>query len=128
MIYAIDSINKREDLLPNVVLGYDISPTCNSEAVTLGSMLSLVKGMEESEYESGCDFGDKENIAKVVAVIGPTRSAESSMVATVGRLGIIPVISYSATSDELSDFERFPFFFRTAPADRFQVRLIADFT
>ncbi len=42
MIHAIDSVNKRNDLLPNVVLGYDIRPTCNSEALTLGSMLSLV--------------------------------------------------------------------------------------
>ncbi len=46
------------------------------------------------------------------------------MAATVGRLFTVPVISYAATSDELS--ERFPFFFRTVPGDKFQVRLIVD--
>ena len=38
----------------------------------------------------------------------------------------IPIISASATSDDLSNTVKFPFFFRTAPPDKYQARVIVD--
>ena len=127
MVYAIDSINKRGDLLPKVSLGYDIRPTCNSESLILGSMLSLIKQTDKSEYEKSCRFEEADhNPRNVIAVVGPGRSTDSIIASTVGRLFTVPVISPSSTINRLSDFERFSFFFRTAPADKFQTRLIID--
>ena len=65
------------------------------------------------EFTEKCPDYVRENSNKVVAVIGPTTSASSFLAAKVGGLYGVPVISHYATSDELSDTERFSFFFRT---------------
>ena len=44
----------------------------------------------------------------------------------IGGLSRVPVVSYTATSDELSNAERFPYFLRTVPPDKFQVGAIVD--
>ncbi len=128
VVYAVDLVNERNDLLPNFTLGYDIRPTCGSQDVTLGSMLSLIKPMEESEYEKSCrSYHTNNNYTRnAVAVVGPGRSDDSVMAATVGRMFAVPVVSYAATSDELSNSIRFPFFFRTVPADQHQVTVMID--
>ncbi len=127
MIYAIDSINERSDLLRSVRLGYEICPDCGSTPLTVWSMSSLTKSLKKSEYEATCGVqNDADTLDKVVAVIGPGISQTSIVAAPVGRTFAVPVVSYSATSDELSDIDRYPFFFRTAPADKFQAEVIAD--
>ncbi|XP_072023184.1 metabotropic glutamate receptor-like [Amphiura filiformis] len=107
MTFVIESINNRSDLLPYIDLGYEIRIDCGNEDKSLWTMLTFVSN-------------------KVTAVVGTGRSSTSILAAKVGSVFSVPVVSYYATSDELSDSERFPFFFRTVPPDKFQVKVIVD--
>ena len=126
MAYAVDEINNLNDILPNTSLGYEIRNSCNSEDVDLWTMLTMTSASRNVEFAAKCPNSFREQSEKVVAVIGPPTSASSLLAAKVGGLHKVPVVSYSATNDELSDTGRFPFFFRTTPPDRFQVGAIID--
>ncbi|XP_072046435.1 metabotropic glutamate receptor 3-like [Amphiura filiformis] len=126
MTYAISVINNQENLLPNVTLGYEIRNDCSSEEVSLWTMITLASGRGSTDYENACPTFARENVGGVAAVIGTSRSSTSLLAAKVGGIYDIPVISYYATSDELSNSKRFPYFFRTVPPDKFQVNAIVD--
>ena len=126
MVYAVDLINKRNDILPNVSLGYEIRNDCQNEDVSLWTMLTMTSPSRNAEYAAMCPNVSRKISKKVMAVIGPITSSASLLSVKVGRLHDVPVISYYATSDELSHTGRFPFFFRTIPPDRFQVGAIID--
>ncbi|KAM0844090.1 hypothetical protein ACQ4PT_057293 [Festuca glaucescens] len=57
--------------------------------------------------------------AQVQAIIGPPTSAEAEFVSHIGDRAHVPVLSYSATSPELSAAQT-PFFVRTTANDSFQ--------
>ncbi|TVU28854.1 hypothetical protein EJB05_20389, partial [Eragrostis curvula] len=61
---------------------------------------------------------------QVQAIIGPPTSAEAEFVAYIGNRTHVPVLSYSATSPELSPAQT-PFFVRTAVNDSVQAAPIA---
>ena len=126
MVYAINLINKRNDILPNVSLGYEIRNYCLDEDVALWTMLTMTSPSRDAEFAEMCPDITRKISEKVVAVIGTGTSSSSLLCVKVGRLHDVPIISYYATSDELSDTHRFPFFFRAIPPDRFQVGAIID--
>ena len=39
--YAVDSINKHQDLLPNIDLGFEIRTDCSNEDITLWTSMTL---------------------------------------------------------------------------------------
>ena len=82
--------------------------------------------MRNVEFAAKCPNSIREQSKKVVAVVGPPTSASSLLAAKIGGIYSVPVVSYSATNDELSDTDRYPFFFRAIPPDRFQVGVITD--
>ena len=127
MTYAVDVINNRNDILLNVSLGYEIRNSCDNEDITLWTMLTLTSPSRNAEFAEICPGYFREKSDKVVAVIGPLTSTSSLLAAKVGGLYGVPVISYWATSDELSDTEIFQFLLRTISPDRFQVGAIIDF-
>ena len=124
--YAVDSINSRHDLLPNIDLGYEIRTDCSNEDITLWTTMTLAGIIGKFEYAKTCPRNERQTDKKVVAVVGPGRSSTSVLAAKVGKVFAIPIISATATSDDLSDKVRFPFFFRTAPPDKYQVHVIVD--
>ena len=124
--YAVDSVNKRPDLLPSVVLGYEIRTDCRIEDITLWTSMTLAGVIGKLQYAKSCPHQERQTDKKVVAIVGPGRSSTSVFAAKVGKIFAIPIISATATSDDLSDTVRFPFFFRTAPPDRYQVHVIVD--
>ena len=124
--YTIDSINKRQDLLPNVDLGYEIRTDCDDEDMTLWTANILTSSVGKFEYDTSCPNSERKSNKKVIAVVGPERSSTSVLAARVGRVFAVPFVSHFASSDELSDIKRFPFFFRTIPPDRYQVKVIID--
>ena len=126
MAYAVDVINKRADILPNVSLGYEIRNNCFNEDITLWTMLTLTSPSRNAEFADKCPNVVRVKSDKVIAVIGPSTSVSSLLAAKVGGMYDVPVISSAATNDELSDTERFPFFFRIVPPDRFQIGAIID--
>ena len=44
--YAVDSINKHQDLLPNIDLGFEIRTDCKNEDITLWTTMTLAGVME----------------------------------------------------------------------------------
>ncbi|XP_053356456.1 extracellular calcium-sensing receptor-like [Clarias gariepinus] len=120
MIFAIEEINKRTDILPGVKLGYKIYDSCESVEITTRATLSLVNGNKRNISEISCLKHDL-----VHAIIGQTSSTPSIAIAvTVGSLHI-PVVSHFATCACLSDKRKYPSFFRTVPSDYYQSRALA---
>ncbi|XP_053356728.1 extracellular calcium-sensing receptor-like [Clarias gariepinus] len=117
MLFAIEEINNRTDILPGVKLGYKIYDSCESVEITTRASLFLVNGN-----------GKKNSCAKpdtVQAIIGQTSSSPTiAIAATVGPVQI-PVISHFATCACLSDRKKYLSFFRTVPSDYYQSRALA---
>ncbi|XP_069053806.1 extracellular calcium-sensing receptor-like [Lepisosteus oculatus] len=120
MIFAIEEINNRTDLLPGISLGYRIYDSCSLPSA-LRAAMALMNGNEETLSDSSCS-----RPAAVQAIIGDSRSSFSIAIsATVGPFSI-PVISHFATCACLSNRKIFPSFFRTIPSDYHQSRALAQ--
>uniref|UniRef100_A0AAX7SGA1 G-protein coupled receptors family 3 profile domain-containing protein n=1 Tax=Astatotilapia calliptera TaxID=8154 RepID=A0AAX7SGA1_ASTCA len=104
MLFAIEEINKRTDLLPGISLGYKIYDDCGSVARSIGVTLALVNGSEIvfAPSKTTCT-----RPAYVQAIIGATSSSTTIAVATV----IGPFF--------------YPSFLRTIPSDYYQSRALA---
>ncbi|XP_065174467.1 metabotropic glutamate receptor 6-like [Sycon ciliatum] len=127
MRHAVDMVNSNTALLKNVTLGYEIRDTCrlSSHAVRqclefLGKSTDDVQCPAESESQSNSKL-----IPSVVGIVGPFSSSVS--LATTELLGLfqLPMVSYGATSTQLSMSSSFPYFLRTIPSDRGTARAIA---
>ncbi|XP_053534153.1 extracellular calcium-sensing receptor-like [Ictalurus punctatus] len=119
MVFAIEEINNRTDILPGISLGYKIYDTCGLVEMTTRASLSLVNG-EKNKTSVSCS-----KIETVQAIIGESSSTPTIAIsATVGPLHI-PVVSHFASCACLSDRKKYPSFFRTVPSDYFQSRALA---
>ncbi|XP_053356878.1 extracellular calcium-sensing receptor-like [Clarias gariepinus] len=120
MVFAIEEINNRTDILPGINLGYKIYDTCGSVEKTTRASLSLVNGHGENITLASCLKPET-----VQAIIGQTSSTPTIAISTtVGPLHI-PVVSHFSTCACLSDKKKHPSFFRTIPSDYFQSRALA---
>ncbi|XP_026783265.3 extracellular calcium-sensing receptor-like [Pangasianodon hypophthalmus] len=120
MLFAIEEINNRTDILPGVKLGYKIYDSCGSVEMATRASLALVNGIGENTSVMSCSKPDT-----VQAIIGQTSSTPTiAIAATVGPLHI-PVVSHFATCACLSDRKKYPSFFRTVPSDYYQSRALA---
>ncbi|KAG9273389.1 extracellular calcium-sensing receptor-like [Astyanax mexicanus] len=117
MVFAIEEINNRTDILPDLSLGYKIYDSCGSVEMAIRASLSLVNGHRESQSCS-----KPETVQAIIAETSSTPTIAIS--ATVGPLHI-PVISHFATCACLSDKRKHPSFFRTIPSDYYQSRALA---
>ena len=137
MVYAIEQVNKDPYLLPNITLGYRIFDTCGIPARANSIAFSFVINNALNEHLptqlSATHFQDgvyhllHRNISErtIALVIGPVDSASSVVVASMLQVGNLPLISPSATSDELSQ-SHYKTFFRTVPPDGQQAKAISD--
>ncbi|XP_030838076.1 metabotropic glutamate receptor 3 isoform X3 [Strongylocentrotus purpuratus] len=119
MIYAVDVINNRTDILPNHKLGFDIRNDCSNQNRALTEALNFV---ENSQPSNQCPLSESQTIG----VVGTGSSSTSIALATLLGLFSIPQVSYSATSQLLSDKQLYPYFLRTVPSDENQARVMAD--
>ncbi|EDV24563.1 uncharacterized protein TRIADDRAFT_11098, partial [Trichoplax adhaerens] len=140
MIYAVQSINNRKDLLPGIQLGFQIRDSCSRDTIALKESLLMLTRPDSnfntslaSQYKilPSCANNNsrKYNNAsqkRIVGVIGPGSSRESVLVSDLLNIFRIPQISYSSTSDDLSEKERYKYFLRTVPRDYLQVRAMID--
>ncbi|XP_068071021.1 extracellular calcium-sensing receptor-like [Danio rerio] len=118
MIYAIEEINKRADIISGQSLGYRIYDSCGSTDMALKASLSLVNGENASQLYC-------QRPLTVQAIIAETYSTPTIAIsATVGLLHL-PVVSHYATCACLSDKKKHPSFFRTIPSDYYQSRALA---
>ncbi|KAJ8037967.1 Metabotropic glutamate receptor 3 [Holothuria leucospilota] len=112
MAYATSKINNDSNILDGYTLGYEIYDVCGSQEQTLKHALLFLPPFRSDD--------------DVLGVVGPERSSSSIQATYVLGLYNISLVSYLSTSDELSNSDRFPYFFRTVPPDKFQVSAIID--
>lgn len=88
MIFAINEINKRHDMLPNVKLGYKIYGNCGTMDI-LRAALALVSGLKEELSDVKCTKTET-----VQAILGHSGSRPTiAFTQVVGRFQI-PVVSH----------------------------------
>ncbi|XP_053478338.1 extracellular calcium-sensing receptor-like [Ictalurus furcatus] len=121
LIYAVEEINNSSSLLPGVSLGYKIFDTCGSTTQGVKVAMTLVNGNEKSISEQICT-----KPAQVQAIIGETYSSVSMAISkSIGPFSM-PLISYFATCECLSDKRKYPSFLRTIPSDYYQTLALAE--
>uniref|UniRef100_A0A8C7YIN8 Olfactory receptor C family, x1 n=1 Tax=Oryzias sinensis TaxID=183150 RepID=A0A8C7YIN8_9TELE len=108
MTFAIKEINKRNDFLSNITLGFHIRDSCNDIPVSLKATLQLVNGQPESNLSTEGDAGSGVSMA---------------LLRSLGSFHI-PLVSYFASCSCLSNQKEFPTFMRTMPSDAFQIRAL----
>ncbi|TRY87049.1 hypothetical protein DNTS_009147 [Danionella cerebrum] len=108
--YAVEEINNgtQKKLLPGVTLGYWTNDLCSNTA----SNLATLELLGHQVWENGSD---------AVAIIGPDSSSYSFTPAAALGAFLVPLISYEATNELLSNKFLYPSFFRTIPSDKNQV-------
>ena len=117
--YVTELINRDDTLLPNITLGFVVLDNCLKDLTALAMSMYFVR-------PAGDLIKADDRFHKVVGIVGPTTSRQSVMVASFLGLFQIPVLSVYATSDDLSDKNRFPYFMRLVPPDAFQAVAIVD--
>ncbi|XP_028681612.2 extracellular calcium-sensing receptor-like [Erpetoichthys calabaricus] len=116
MVFAIDEINNRTDILPDVILGYKIYDVCRDIHLTLRSTMALLSGDENNLLQDDSCI----KLSIVPAIIGPSTSSPAVAISTTLGPFSIPVISHAASCSCLSNKKLFPYFFRTALSDYHQ--------
>ncbi|XP_078265896.1 extracellular calcium-sensing receptor-like [Rhinoraja longicauda] len=121
MIFAIGQINKDDELLPGVKLGYRIYDTCATHTQSLRSTLAATAGKMEDVPAHDC-----EGSASVPVIVGDSGSTQTMIIQrTLGPFRV-PMVSYFASCACLSRRSEFPTFFRTMPSDAHQARAMAQ--
>ncbi|XP_072314539.1 extracellular calcium-sensing receptor-like [Eucyclogobius newberryi] len=120
MAFAVDEINRKTDLLPNVTLGYSLYDNCVELGIGFRAALSLAAGPEKHFVLDDSCVG----APPILGIVGDSSSTRSMAIANVLGLYRVPMVSYFATCSCLSDRQKYPAFFRTIPSDAFQVYAI----
>nr|XP_018669868.1 extracellular calcium-sensing receptor-like isoform X2 [Ciona intestinalis] len=113
MIFAIQEINNRSDILPNISLGWQLFDTCNTHARAVTQALHVV----DSIYKRPKSLS---------ALIGPTASDKSIVVSNILSVFDVPQISYGSTSRLLSNKNIYNSFLRTIPNDDEQATAMVE--
>jgi len=132
MLFAIDSVNANETLLPNITLGFDIRDTCYSENIGLDETIDVIISGNQLDIGS-CDCvstnlgGNQSEVATpTIGIVGAAASRVSIPVASLGRLFQVPQVSFASTSPILSNRETYTYFYRTVPPDNLQAQALIE--
>lgn len=87
MKFAVEEINKRDDLLPNNTLGYKIFDSCAYPLTGQRSAVAVLNGPNEQESTMCAGAGP------LLAIIGESGSAQSIVVSRILRPFGIPMVS-----------------------------------
>uniref|UniRef100_A0AAY4DQN1 G-protein coupled receptors family 3 profile domain-containing protein n=1 Tax=Denticeps clupeoides TaxID=299321 RepID=A0AAY4DQN1_9TELE len=122
MEFAIKEINSKQDLLPNITLGYQMHDSCTAIPMAVNAAFQLANGQDaEIVTDASCP-----KVASVAAVVGDSTSASSIGMSRILGLFGIPQVSHFATCSCLSNKQQYPTFFRTVPSDNFQAAALAQ--
>uniref|UniRef100_A0A8C3T490 G-protein coupled receptors family 3 profile domain-containing protein n=1 Tax=Chelydra serpentina TaxID=8475 RepID=A0A8C3T490_CHESE len=121
MIHAVQEVNNRLDILPNITLGYHIYDTCFTTSKTVEGTLAYLTGQNETMPNFRCSAG-----APLVAVIGAGGSTLTIASSRIVGLYYFPEVGYASSCSVLSDKYQFPSFLRTIPNDNHQSLAMAE--
>ncbi|XP_069832197.1 vomeronasal type-2 receptor 26-like [Dendropsophus ebraccatus] len=110
--FAIESINNRTDILPNITLGYHIYDSCGNENKVIKDVLQIMSGHTVTAPNYSCMEKDA-----VVGFIGDLLSVTTLPMAQLLSFYGYAQISYGATDPLLKDKTLYPNFFQTVPDD-----------
>ncbi|KAM9339639.1 olfactory receptor CB1 [Symphorus nematophorus] len=119
-IHEIEKINAA-DFLPGVRLGYLMCDTCSCASKALhnvGHMLAVNRSLNLK-----CDYTNFRPRVKVI--LGALYSEVSIAVARLLNVYMVPLLSSTSSSIDLSDKARYPVFMRTIPSDLHQTKAVA---
>ena len=114
------------------VSGAKLVDSCSLDAYALNQSLTFIRGslnsLDTSDYEctDGTNPRPRSRPAPLVGVVGESYSSVTIQVANLLRLFAMPQISPAATSDTLSDKQRYEYFARTVPPDKYQAKALVD--
>ncbi|XP_027136114.1 vomeronasal type-2 receptor 1 [Larimichthys crocea] len=120
MLFAINEINERKDLLPNTDLGYVIYDSCFTISKAVEGTLTYLTGQDEAVPNYRCGSG-----APLAALVGAGGSDLSIATARILGLYHFPQVSYFSSCSALESKFQFPTFLRTIPNDKHQSTAIA---
>ncbi|XP_069003385.1 LOW QUALITY PROTEIN: vomeronasal type-2 receptor 1 [Embiotoca jacksoni] len=121
MLFAINEINGRNDLLPNTDLGYVIYDSCFTISKAVEGTLTYLTGQDEAVPNYRCGTG-----APLASLVGAGGSDLSIATARILGLYHFPQVSYSSTCSALKSKFQFPTFLRTIPNDDHQSTAMAQ--
>ena len=127
MAFAVERVNARPDVLPGIRLGFSIADTCWDANTAIAQFTRFA--LPPLSHDDGAQEGEESNCSStgrgfVVGVVGPMLSVSSIPLARLAAAYSVPLISYGASSDSLSDKNNYGFFLRLVPPDRFQLQAI----
>lgn len=96
--FAIDAINSRTDILPNLTVGYVALDTCGTPVHSLEMSCMLIGSAVEGSLDVAANVSDYD----VIGVVGPLNSGTSSEASSFLGIFDIPMIATYATSDTLA--------------------------
>ncbi|XP_077167619.1 taste receptor type 1 member 2 [Paroedura picta] len=120
MRFAVEEINNSSALLPGISLGYEMMDVCYLTNIIHPVLYFLSDHHSQLEIQTNYTHYRP----RVVAVIGPDSSLAAVPVAHLLSLFLVPQITYSATSQALSDPRLFPVAFRTIPSMEQQISVM----
>ena len=131
-VFAVDQLNSRIDILPNISLGFVLIDGCYNDMQSLEASTYLIQN-DDSCSDSNWTFAPRQNSFSdelrhydVAAIVGPWNSRIASAVASLMSVFRIPTMGIYATSDDLSDKSRYEYFLRLVATDTYQVRALLE--
>ncbi|XP_056425691.1 extracellular calcium-sensing receptor-like [Hyla sarda] len=119
--FTVVEINKKNNLLPNITLGFQLFDSCTVLPRAVSQILQMLSGHGKPLPNYRCN-----QETRLAAVIGHSSSTYSILLAHILGLYRYLQISHFSTSSLLSDRIQFPSFFRTVPSDAFQSQGLAQ--
>ncbi|OCT68872.1 hypothetical protein XELAEV_18040178mg [Xenopus laevis] len=110
--FAIHEINKREDLLPNITLGFEIYDSGSSEIMTIERTFRILSGNRKLIPNYSCRKQEK-----LLTLIGHLVPSCSHSMADLLSLYRYPQITYGAKDPMLDNKYQYPHIFSTIPSD-----------
>lgn len=119
ILYAVDRINERKDIIPNITLGAIIIDSCYITDKIVQQIVDIVNGHVKVKNHFGL-------LSVPVGMVGTSSSSRTTAVAPTIQSYNIPIISFSASSAVLSDKYVYPLFFRPIASDVKQAQAMVD--
>ncbi|XP_041655879.1 taste receptor type 1 member 1-like [Cheilinus undulatus] len=124
MRFSIEEINNSTNLLPNVSLGYEIFDHC-SNTHNFPGLFKLIS-VNDWIQPWGVQNKNLSRMSKVIAVVGPFSSTDTTTVAPLFMADLIPLVSYGAASSAFSEKAKFPSFLRTVFSNKAVIEVIVS--
>ncbi|XP_034554815.1 G-protein coupled receptor family C group 6 member A isoform X2 [Notolabrus celidotus] len=120
-IHEIEEVNS-SGFLPGVRLGYLMCDTCSYASKALQNVEHMLA--VNSSLSVKCDYSNFRPTVKII--LGALYSEVSIAVARLLNVYMVPLLSSTSSSPELSEKTRFPAFLRTIPSDIHQTKALAS--